>query len=347
MVSHQSSDNLRDYFQRQLEVLRDDASGFGLDHPEIARELGLSGGESSDPHVELLLQSFAYLSGRLRYQMDREKDRLAIGVMEQIYPSLTSSVPSAVVAQASVKVDGKNFDNGAVVERGRTFSTRIPIGQGKTIHCRFQSASSVPLWPLSVERLYLEPVSRISQDGLGKGSQSSTRTALIAKVQAASGVTVSSLPLKNLRFYIDGKEDLSFRLFDHLLSDLHSIQVRSPGGEVNQSLSPSQLSWCGFEEGEAALPDGRGEDIGYRLLREYFSFPEKFLFFELNGLDLSSTEDSFDIAFVFNASIGETKHLDSGLLKTNCIPLVNRFYRPMEPMRFDRSHYESRMPSSA
>ena len=41
----------------------------------------------------------------------------------------------------------------------------------------------------------------------------------------------------------------------------------------------------GFEEDESLLPYPRRSFDGYRLLQEYFTFSEKFLFFELSGLE--------------------------------------------------------------
>ena len=35
--------------------------------------------------------------------------------------------------------------------------------------------------------------------------------------------------------------------------------------------------------------------MGFRLVQEYFSFPEKFMFFELGPLDLSAVEGDFDL----------------------------------------------------
>src|SRR3546814_4985833 len=46
----------------------------------------------------------------------------------------------------------------------------------------------------------------------------------------------------------------------------------------------SALSQVGFDQDEGILPHTRRSFLGYRLLQEYFSFPEKFFFLELGGL---------------------------------------------------------------
>ena len=45
----------------------------------------------------------------------------------------------------------------------------------------------------------------------------------------------------------------------------------------------------GLEDSDALLPVTRRSFQGYRLLQEYFSFPEKFLFFDLCALDSTSS----------------------------------------------------------
>ncbi len=56
----------------------------------------------------------------------------------------------------------------------------------------------------------------------------------------------------------------------------------------------------GFEEDEALLPYPKRSFDGYRLLQEYFTFSEKFLFFELSGLEAiaeAGCEEQAEILF--------------------------------------------------
>lgn len=56
------------------------------------------------------------------------------------------------------------------------------------------------------------------------------------------------------------------------------------------TLPSHSLSEVGFGRDEAILPYGDTSFQGYRLLQEYFCFPQKFLFFDLKNLDLLSSE---------------------------------------------------------
>ena len=59
-------DILSEYYQYELSYLRSAGSDFARKYPKIARRLDLSHNESSDPQIERLIESFAFLSGKLQ-----------------------------------------------------------------------------------------------------------------------------------------------------------------------------------------------------------------------------------------------------------------------------------------
>ena len=81
-----SRNQLNSYFVSEMEALRNNASQFGEKYPNIASELALSNGRSRDPHVEHLLQSFAWMHSRLRLMVESESSKLATILLQQFYP---------------------------------------------------------------------------------------------------------------------------------------------------------------------------------------------------------------------------------------------------------------------
>ena len=68
-------------------------------------------------------------------------------------------------------------------------------------------------------------------------------------------------------------------------------------------LEPDQAAAVGFEENEGALPYPLRSFLGYRLLQEYFTFPDKFFFFELSGLEQlaqAGFKDRVEIIFLIS-----------------------------------------------
>lgn len=56
------SESLDAWYQRELDYLRNTASQFAERFPKIANRLSLSTTGIKDPHVERLIQAFAYLN---------------------------------------------------------------------------------------------------------------------------------------------------------------------------------------------------------------------------------------------------------------------------------------------
>ena len=54
-----------DYYLRELEWLRVEGASFAKRYPNIASRLDIGLAESADPHVERLIESVAFLTGRV------------------------------------------------------------------------------------------------------------------------------------------------------------------------------------------------------------------------------------------------------------------------------------------
>jgi hypothetical protein len=142
------SDRLRDFYQQELAALREEAGEFGQDHPEQAGMLGIQRGRSQDPQVELMMQSFAYLPGRLRYQLEVDQALLPNALLADLYPHLAAPLPSMTVAHLEAHPDGVG-----TIERGRSVIAQVPAEGGGTLaasapvsrpgcgRCRW------PMWP--------------------------------------------------------------------------------------------------------------------------------------------------------------------------------------------------------
>ena len=102
----------------------------------------------------------------------------------------------------------------------------------------------------------------------------------------------------------------------------------------------------GFSEKEALLPQSPRGFEGYRLLREYFAFPQRFLFFELSGLAAAAPltkGDQLDLVIALKEP--ETRlesRIDSTCLELFCTPAINLFPKTLDRInlsdRFSEFH---------
>jgi type VI secretion system protein ImpG len=110
----------------------------------------------------------------------------------------------------------------------------------------------------------------------------------------------------------------------------------------SEVLRAEQVRAIGFSDEEALLPYGPRSFQGYRLLQEYFAFPARYLFIQIDGLrkPLSRHETSeIDLMVLFRRS---DPSLESGIDKKNfglhCTPAINIF-----PRRADRIHVDPKL----
>ena len=98
--------------------------------------------------------------------------------------------------------------------------------------------------------------------------------------------TGTERPLSTLRFYLQGEGKVVHALYELLFNNALAVELR-PGAAAPASsavtLGREALQPVGFGDGEELLPTPDRLFRGYRVLQEYFAFPEKFLFVDLVG----------------------------------------------------------------
>ncbi|WP_338847065.1 type VI secretion system baseplate subunit TssF [Massilia sp. W12] len=333
---------LKDHFREELKALRTEAIGFSEKHPELARDLGLNARQASDPQVEMLLQSFAFLTGRLRQQIEQDKAFVPNALLGFLYPHLSAPLPSMLIAQLGVKPDGPNFAKEQILERGRYVWANATNNLGLQIECRFRTCYETPLLPLLIDEIGMEAAAEYRILGSLSKAQSVLRVKL--KADGVGQIQIQGKGPQRLRFYINDADPHAFALYEMLSLHLLAVTIAPAGGGAHPGLLPAaNLHWLGMREDEAMLPANSSTHPGYRLLQEYFSFPEKFLFFEVVNLDqlnFNGHDNSFELLFVLSAPHDPNQQFTPHTLRMNCVPLINLFSQRIDPIALDHTEYE-------
>lgn len=329
-----ANETLRSNYREELEALRYEGREFALNHPDVARELGIGNGSWNDPQAEMLVQSFAFLTARIRKQMEVDRSAVPNALLNHLYPQLQAPVPCMSIVQAEVATQSAD---GRPIERGRVFSSEA-VSNKRKILCRFRNCYETPIWPLSVEQVESVPIKAV--DFLGQ--ESDVSGIIRVSLRTGSKDPIQELPLASsgLRFHIAGARETAGHLYELLSTALKAIAIHIPGRPEPQFLPVEKLSWRGFDDNEAALPDSAQSNPGYRLIREYFAFPQKFMFFDLEGIDTLGADREMSIYFLFDDPVGAHAKLDRNALRLNCFPVVNLFEQSIEPIRLTGRKYE-------
>ena len=323
------------HYNNELVHLRQTAAEFASEFPKIAGRLALdSDGKEAcqDPFVERLLEGFAYLTARIQHKFEAEFPRLTEAILESVYPHYLAPLPSMLVTEFEPDLTDGGLADGYVIPRET--SLRGNLGSNQTTPCVFRTSQAVTLWPLEiVEASY---VTR-EINTLGLPSQLQAKAAFRIRLNVTAGLTAKALKTDELDFYIRGSGDIPFRVYEQIFAHGKKVFVQAGTGRLKASVSlpGTAIFPIGFEDDEALLPHGPRSFGGYRLLREYFAFPQRFLFFRLKGLSdilKNVSGNSFDLIVTLDALDTQLENqIDAGTFSLFCSPAVNLF-----PKRLDR-----------
>src|SRR5690606_13935940 len=293
-------DELLGFYERELIFLRRMGADFARKYPKIATRLLLDEEKIEDPHVERMIEAFAFLTGRIGIKLNDELPEITESFLNVLYPHYLAPIPSMAVAQFSYGSPNDKLTAVQVVERGARLNSRPVDGTP----CRFRTAFDVQLAPLELVSAELE--SPAPKDARGILSDSSIRISLRcygdAELHEMKVGSTGEVPTHQ-RFYLDGDPQLVFPLYEILFNHATSVEIQpkeQPFGArtlmtiTNLRLklpdpvvmpASEALTQVGFKDEEAMLPYTKRSFAGYRLLSEYFAFPYKFLFFDVHGID--------------------------------------------------------------
>jgi type VI secretion system protein ImpG len=337
-------DELLHYYERELAFLRRTGAEFGRRYPKVAGRLLLEPNKCDDPHVERLLEGFAFLAARVHLKIDDDLPEISEALLSVVYPQYVRPIPSMSLVEFHLDPEQGKLMSGLRVERGTQMYSRPVAG----MPCRFQVCYDTTLWPVTVAAAKwltpheLQPPVRTSD----------AVSALRVELHGLSDVRFSDLELDTLRLHINAESNLTAALYELLCNNCTSVLVRdlTPGSRAAPLVLPrTALVPVGFAHEEGMLPYPRRTFLGYRILQEYFAFPEKFAFIDLKGLSrLRGAGFGQKVELVFLISAFERAErrsmLETGVtaetIRLGCTPIVNLFPLTSEPVLLTQRQQE-------
>lgn len=328
---------LLQHYNVELQHIHEMGAEFAREFPKIAARLGMSGIEVADPYVERLLEGAAFLAARVQLKIDAEFPRFTQALLEMVYPHYLAPTPAMLVAQFQPDPKDPHLAAGtAVIPR---YTTLLSLrGSDDATACEFRTARPLTLWPLELASAsYFSfapdlPLTNLRTSGPIKGG-------VRIRLKATGGAKFSQMAVERLPLFLGGAEDAAHRLYELCLSSAVGVLVvAGEGRAARHTLLPaSALCPVGFDDDEALLPASARSFQGYRLLQEYFAFPQRFRFVELSGLAQAlSGADVSTVEVVFLLAKGDPTLeglVDGGSVLLHCTPAINLF-----PRRVDRIH---------
>ncbi|HWE72377.1 MAG TPA: type VI secretion system baseplate subunit TssF [Stellaceae bacterium] len=329
--------NLLRLYDQELKFVRELGGEFAAEFPKIAGRLGLDAFECADPYVERLLEGFAFLAARVQLKLEAEFPTFTQNLLDIVYPHFLAPTPSMAVVNFKPDLQGGKFENGYSIPRDTAMLG--VLGRGDVTACEFRTAQDVTIWPITLTEVeYLSGTAAVS--ALGLADQRGAKAAIRLRLSTVGQIPFSALSLQSLTFFVRGATaDASANILEQVLANPVGVALRPPVRPVpwQVTLPKSEIKQVGMRDEEALLPVSPRSFQGYRLLTEYFAFPDRFRFFTLTGLGPSVRRTNGTELEIFILLDRENKLLARGIgpenLLLNCAPAANVF-----PRRLDRIH---------
>jgi len=335
-------DELRNYYESELTFLRQMGAEFAEKHPKIAARLVLEPDRCGDPHAERMLEAFALLAARVHLRIDDDFPQVTEALLNILYPHYLRPIPSMSIAEFRVDPERGKLTTSLKIPRGTVLYSRPVEG----VPCKFRTCYDTTLWPLKVAQAqWLTP------DRLSPALRASEAAVLRLELECFPDVAFEKLDLQSLSFYLNGESAVVHALYELLCRNCTRIIIRDPANPkiLPQELTAQNLRPMGFAEEEGVLPYPRRSFVGYRLLQEYFAFPEKFFFLSLNGLSVlqaAGLKSKAEILFLISSFEQDDRHqrlkvaVDTKTVRLGCSPIINLFAQTAEPILVDQTRYQ-------
>lgn len=332
-------EDLLPYYERELAFLRHYSRDFAKRYPKIAGRLLMAPGTSEDPHVEHLIEAFALMGARISKKIEDSYPELTESLLDVLYPHYLRPFPACSIAHFDLGNTAAKLTSIVQVPRGTELLSRPVNG----VQCRFRTAYDVQLSPLLISAVKFLPIAKVPT-AISLSAQAGAQISVHFSLQGQTA-SLTALGQETVRLFIDGEPSLCAVLRDALMLNVQQVFVEPEIGKDSWlALSDNPLTLVGMSENESLIDFPARSQSAFRLLTEYFAFPEKFGFFDL---DLSSFKDrvgrEFSLHFILKDIAPDSVEarlmdvLTKDNFKQSCSPVVNLFSQASDPIHVSQT----------
>lgn len=329
-------DELLPYYERELGILRRYSREFSERHPKIAGKLLMAGEVCEDPHVERMIQSFALLSSRISKRLDDDYPEFTEALFEVLYPHYLRPFPSCSIARFDYGGVASELAAASTIKRGTELKTSLV----NNIECQFKTAYDVTVAPVALSMAKFDAI-LMAPAAVTLPPAATSKISLSIK-SMSDQIGLAQLDLTSLRVFIDGEPAFCAGLKDALFIGTVRAYVEFSGSGRWIMLDKTPINAVGFTKDEALIPFPECGHAPYRLLTEYFTFPEKFNFFDIDLQAMRRFLPEACQEFTLHLTLGGLRSdsnvarllgtLSADKLLLSCTPVINVFQQEGAPI---------------
>jgi type VI secretion system protein ImpG len=330
-------DELLPYYERELGFLRRYSREFSERYPKIAGRLLMVGEVCEDPHIERMIQSFALLNSRISKRLDDDYPEFTEALLDVLYPHYLRPFPSCSIARFDYATTNSQVTGVSQIPRG----TELKTSPVKGVACKFKTLYDIAAAPVRLSNAKFDAIATAPDAVILPSKATSVISVTIEAISQQAGL--KQLNMGSLRVFIDGESSFCAALRDALFMRTLCAYVEFDGSGRWIALNSMPINEVGFDERDALIDFDSRTHPAYRLLTEFFTFPEKFNFFDINletiNKLLSDAGKSFTVHLALSGLRADSNisrmlsNLSANNMLLGCTPVINLFKQRGDPIR--------------
>lgn len=329
-------EQLLPYYEKQLQEFGQQSREFAQKYPKIAQRLSLNQEQIDDPHIERLIQAFSLIAARIDKKLEDSYDVFTHSLFEVMFPQYLRHFPACTVVSFEDINKLKQLTAAHVIPQKTALKSR----SFKGVQCEFNTTNEVRLLPISLTQLEFQTSPSIHMH-LNQNATLSLKFEIFNEAQ--KWILDEKLPI-----YLDAISNFPLQVLDSIFRKDTGFALRV-GSRVVEISNPFEV--MGFTEQESLLPIDQHTHHAYRLLMEYFCFPEKFNYLNLDLSRLKGLlgqQNQFEILIHLKLNLNDQavvrnySELNVANFKLFTTPAINLFEKQAEPQKI--SHTQLQYP---
>src|ERR1700722_4698434 len=230
-----------DLYNRELQLLHEQAREFADEYPGIAERLGGILEERIDPLIGGLLEGAAFLAARVQLKLKHEFPEFTNNLLEQLVPHYLAPTPSMMLVKVIPTFGDKALREGHAIARGAYLDATYRQ-LDRQLACRYRLCGDITIWPFELTGAeYFPSPAPLQALGLSVGGEvlAGMRLTFTHRTTVRSeDETTAAEALKkpemlfarcrtaNLPLYFGGPESESVGLYEQLFAHCKGIYFR-------------------------------------------------------------------------------------------------------------------------
>ena len=327
-------EELLPYYEKQLQEFGQQSREFAQKYPKIAQRLSLNQEQIDDPHIERLIQAFSLVAARIDKKLADSYDVFTRSLFEVMFPQYLKPFPACSVVSFEDISKIKQLTDAHEIPK----STALKSRSFKGVQCEFTTTIPVRLLPILLNHINFKtnPSAHMHLN----------QNATLSFSFEIFNQSTKQLINEKLPIYLDAISNFPLQVLDNVFNKSTGFSLKM-GNDLIEITNPFEV--LGFDETESLLPIDQHTHHAYRLLMEYFCFPEKFNYLNLNLKflkHLPAEQNEFEVLIHLKlnlndqAGIRNYAELNIANFKLFSAPVVNLFNKQAEPQKINHKQLE-------